>query len=155
MARRYAAGTKVTSNRSREEIERLLNRFGAGQFGYISDTDAGMAHIMFVYSNMRFRMSVDLPTRQELSLTPKGRPKKQSQIDIEWEKEIKRRWRSLTLLVKAKLVAVEDGITSIEQEFLPYLMWGDGRTTTQQLAGKIAQIAESGETPRLLPMPKD
>ena len=150
--RRYAENTKVSMNRSREEIERLLIRFGAGQFGYMTDVESGRAHIMFVYRCMRFRISVLLPGQEEFKLTPKGRAKKESQIHIDLEREITRRWRSLTLLVKAKLVAVEDNVATFEEEFLPYLMWGDGRTTAQQLSGKIEEIAMSGKTPKLLPM---
>ena len=101
---KYASGTKVSANRSREEIEKLLMRFGAGQFGYMTDADAGVAHIVFVYRKMRFRVSVTLPHKEDFALTPSGREKKSNQIESDWEKEVRRRWRSLTLLVKAKLV---------------------------------------------------
>ena len=151
---RYASGTKVSANRSREEIEKLLLRFGAGQFGYLTDTDAGMAHIMFVYRKMRFRVSVTLPARAEFKLTQSGREKKDTQVVADLEKETRRRWRSLTLLVKAKLVAVQDDVASFEEEFLPYLLWGNGQTTAEHMRPKLAEMAASGVTPKLLPMPQ-
>jgi hypothetical protein len=152
---RYASNTQVTADRSRQEIERLLMRFGAGQFGYLTDVQNNRAHIMFVYRGLRIRISVSLPKESDFNKTPKGRRKKDNQIKVDYEKEMRRRWRSLTLLVKAKLVAVEDGVATFEEEFLPYILWGNGQTTAEQLSGRIMSIEESGVVPNLLPMPKE
>jgi len=42
-----------------------------------------------------------------------------------FDAEVRRRWRSLALIVKAKLVAVDDGISTAEREFLADTMVGD------------------------------
>jgi len=154
---RYAAKTAVSPERSRNEIERLLARFGASQFGYLTDQAACKAHIIFVYRGLRIRISVGLPNGNdpERAKTATGRERSGNQIQLELDREVRRRWRSLTLLVKAKLVAVIDGVATFEEEFLPYILWGDGRTTAEQLSGKVLEIEKSGKTPKLLPMPDD
>lgn len=152
---RYASQTKVDPGRSRAEIEKLLMRFGAGQFGYMTDADNNRAHIMFIYNGLRIRVSVTLPDRGEFSTTRSGREKKETQIELDYAKEVRRRWRSLVLLVKAKLVAVEDLVATFEEEFLPYVLWANGRTTAEQLAGQIQEISMSDAPPNLLlPGPK-
>ena len=55
------------------------------------------------------------------------------------------------MIIKAKLEAVESGITSIEQEFLPYIVLADGRTVSQFILPQIAQVYETGRMPKLLP----
>jgi len=151
----YARSTEVSPERSRMEIERLLMRFGAGQFGYMTDQEHGRAHVIFTFQGLRVRVTVTLPTIEDVNRTPKGRIKKRERATKDLEQEIKRRWRSVTLLVKSKLVAVADGVATFEQEFLPYLVWGDGKTTAERLEGRIGELANTRNTARLLPLPED
>lgn len=72
MQRSYASNTSVSPDRSRGEIERLLARFGAGQFGYLTDNDSRSAHIIFTFRGLRVRISVGLPKREEMSRTPRA-----------------------------------------------------------------------------------
>jgi hypothetical protein len=45
--RAYAEGTTVPVEKSRADIERLLSRHGADQLGLISDTERGIAFVLF------------------------------------------------------------------------------------------------------------
>ena len=153
MQRSYARNTEVSPERSRAEIERLLMRFGADMFAYMTDREGGKSHVAFTFHGLRVRVTVDLPDRASVSRTPKGRIKKANRVEKDWEQEIKRRWRSLTLLVKSKLVAVADGVATFEQEFLPYIVWGDGKTTAERLDGRIGELANAKNFGRLLPIP--
>lgn len=150
----YAQNTKVSPERSRNEIERLLLKYGAGQFGYMTDAEKNLAHIIFTFDGLRVRVTVPLPNPDEFRLTKRGRPKKDNIAYADWQKECNRRWRSLTLLVKAKLVAVRDGVATFEEEFLPYLLWGSGQTTAEQLHGRIRELADINIT-KALPLPME
>ena len=151
---KFAAQTKVSSDRSIGEIATLLRRFGAGQFGYLADDAEGIANVMFSYRDRNIRISVTLPKMTEFKRTPGGRMAKTNRAQALWEQETRRRWRSLALLVKAKLVAVEDGVSSFDTEFLPYIVWPGGKTTAEQLVGQVATLADSGKGPKLLVMPE-
>ena len=151
---RYAKNTKVDPARSRGEIEKLLTRFGADQFGYMNDTSNNRAHIIFSYDGMRIRVSISLPRQDEFTKTATGLDRSANEQINEYRTECRRRWRSLVLLIKSKLVAVGDEVALFEEEFLPYVLWSNGQTTAEQLAGKIREIASSGAMPNLLGMPE-
>ena len=145
---RYARGTSVTEDRSRAQIERDLMRFGAEEFGYLSRP--GEATIFFKYRQISVQLSVPLPDREdhEFTRTPTGKARAQEAALREWSQETRRRWRSLCAVIKALLVGVDDGVLSFEQAFLPFIMWGDGRTTSQHLLPTIEKALEGGGMPR-------
>lgn len=121
---RYASDTTVSPEKSRAEIESMLNRYGAAGFGYGHDN--GQSMIMFRISSgiggvsLMVRMILPTPNRDERAFThtPTGKARAESQIEAEYMQEIRRRWRSLALIVKAKLEACASGISTIEREFM-------------------------------------
>src|SRR5690606_38687520 len=71
------------------------------------------------------------PDSPEFTRTPTGRPRTTTAAVQAYEDEVRRRWRSLLLVVKAKLTAVADGISTLEREFLADMVTADGRTVEQ------------------------
>lgn len=133
----YATGTSVNSDRSRAEIETTLSRFGASGFGYYTDMTKRIAQIGFTHSGLSIRIEVSLPdpNDDEFTMRPSSsKRRKDYQAREAYEAEVSRRWRCLCLLVKAKLVAVEDRISTFEQEFLPYIVTSDGATVYDRMA---------------------
>lgn len=145
----YASGTDVTADRSRAEIERTLQRFGADQFAYGWDGD--QAAIGFRLGGRAVRMTITLPspTAAGFYQTPTGRRRSDTAARDEYEKEVRRRWRALAAVIKAKLVAVEEGISTIEREFLADLLLPSGQTLGDELVPRLDRI--SGGLPALLP----
>jgi len=139
---RYASRTDVSADRSRQQIERELLRFGAEEFGYLSRL--GRAYIMFRYRGLGVQLSIPLPARDddEFTTTPTGKDRSEAAAFAAWEAETKRRWRSLCLVIKALLVAVDDGVFTFEEAFLAHLVWGDGKTTAQQLLPTVQAALE-------------
>lgn len=68
-----------------------------------------------------------------------------------WWTANRQRWRALALVIKAKLEAVETGIVSFEQEFLPHLVLPNGGTVHEWLAPQMEAVYDKGVMPRLLP----
>lgn len=124
----FARRTPVEVVRTRTQIEDELRRRGASSFGYNVDDAAGEAVIAFTMAGLQVRMSLPLPSFDDdaFRYTPSGKyqraPAEQAKA---YDQEVRRRWRALLLIVKAKLVAVDDGITSMEREFLPDIAVGD------------------------------
>lgn len=130
---RYAEGTSVSEDRSRLELEKTLRRFGADQFMVAWDDTTGMQIIAFRMSGRQIRLDVPIPDRDDpmFRMTPSGRVRATSAAQEEYTKEVRRRWRSLLLVVKAKLTAVADRISTLEREFLADMVTDDGRTVEQ------------------------
>lgn len=150
----YAADTSVSVERSRGEIERLLQRYGASQFA--SGWDNESAHLGFVVEQRTIRFVLPLPDRtaEEFQKTP-GRGRQRSQVEAEraWEQACRARWRALLLVIKAKLEAAACGISTIEDEFLAWtvLPGSRGRTVGEELRPLIAErIATGKHVPLLL-----
>jgi hypothetical protein len=151
---RYAEGTTVSIERSRAELEALLVRFGATGFLYGWSGQQGM--IAFELRGRRCRFVVRPPTEEEMpALREAARKQRQASRDAEKlvDQEIRRRWRELVLLVKAKLVAVESGAASFEEEFLGYLVLPGNITVAERLLPDLDRAASTGRLPPLLPGP--
>lgn len=149
---RYAAGTEVSTDRSRAEIESTLRRYGADQF--VSGWDNSRAMLGFRVNARHVRFELPMPDRDddEFRLTPSrayARSEKQ-QTEV-FEQEVRRRWRALALAVKAKLEAVDTGIATFDDEFLAYIVLPGGSTVGQALGDGLETAIASGKLPPLLP----
>jgi hypothetical protein len=148
----YAQGTEVPADRSRAEIEKMLARFGADQFisGWEKDR---VAMIGFRVHGRMVRIALPMPDPSDplIRLTPAGRVRKPLQQKDAYAKEERRRWRSLVLVIKAKLAAVEDGISTIEREFLADVLLPDGTTLASWVAPQIERAYATAEMPTMLP----
>jgi hypothetical protein len=154
----YAEKTSVSPEKSKAEIETLLKKYGADQF--ISGWGDGRAMIGFRCQNrfIRFELPFPDPTEERFThVKHRGRyfatRRTEAQVSEAVDQEIRRRWRSLALVIKAKLEAVETGITTFENEFLSHIVMPDGRTVGQHVSPRIAEAYESGKMPPLLPGP--
>ena len=147
----YAKGTTVSVARSKEEIERVLARYGADSFGYA--TEGNRALITFSMESRRIRMFLVLFEFEDFELTP-TRLKRTAQAQRRaYEQGCRERWRSLALIVKAKLEAVAAGITTLVTEFLAHIVLPDGSTVGQVMLPQVDQAYRSGEMPPMLPVP--
>lgn len=117
----YARTTDVSVEQSRHELDTLLGRHGA-DLRLIADlTDRAV--VGFRLAGQTVRIEVPMPTLAMPGATPDGWEflvDKNRQVFI--AQQTRARWRSLLLLVKAKLEAVRIGLTSVEREFRPDLL---------------------------------
>lgn len=124
----YAQKTKVPVVQTVNEIQKELKRFGATEFGYIlreSVKDGQQAQVAFRVGRYAVRMSILVPEDEQLARS---------------------RWRSLLLGIKAKLVMVDEGISTVEREFLADVVAPNGRTVFENVEPALL----SGKTPQLL-----
>ena len=147
---KYAAQTNVSSELSRLEIEKTLIRYGAEGFAYA--TTQGRAIIGFSMNERQIKFILPLPVLSEFRLTPTGRTRTENSQYEAWEQACRQRWRALNLVIKAKLEAVECGISVFEDEFMANIVLPGGQTVSDFMKPQIEQAYISGEVPRLLPM---
>jgi len=127
---KYASRTTVGAERSRSEIEQTLKRYGADQFAY--GWGEGKAMIGFRMNGKFIRFELPVPKKEDFTNTPTGRRRRSSlTAEKAWDQALRQSWRSLALLVKAKLESVESGITVFEEEFMAQIVMPDGRTVSE------------------------
>lgn len=105
----------------------------------------------------RIRFELPLPDRnaREFTHTPSRNTARSSAQALEaWEQACRQRWRALSLAIKAKLEAVECGITDFESEFLAHIVLPSGQTVGGWMLPQIAEAYETRSMPPLLPGPK-
>jgi len=149
---KYAKSTTVSSENSRAEIERTLRRFGAEGFFYA--WEGKQAIVGFAIANRRMKFSLPLPDQNAEEFTHTahyGYERSKEAALKEWEQACRERWRALALGIKAKLVMVESGITTLEEEFLAHIILPDGKTVGHFMQPQIKTAYDSGRMPKLLP----
>ena len=151
---RYAATTAVSSAKSRAEIEHVLTRYGADGFMYgWADNSAVVA---FRMNNRHVKFILPLPDRndREFTHTPERETERRpDQIEAVYEQAVRQRWRALALVIKAKLEAVESGITEFDEEFMAHILLPDGKRVGDHMEPQIVAAYETGKMPPLLPAP--
>ena len=149
----YAEKTSVSVSKTKADIEDMIQRAGAGQF--VSGFKENMAVIGFSMADRQIRFTLPLPDKSENQFwyTPERRNKRtEQQAYTAWEQACRSKWRSLYLVIKAKLEAVASGISTIEREFFYDIVLPDGRTAGEYMAPQIQAAYVTGNMPPMLPM---
>lgn len=134
----YARDTKVPIERSRAEIERLLRNHKCTQYITGTDHEQHQAMVQFRAHNRIVRFVVSLPDQKTYRpMRDVGQAERQ-------------RWRALLLVIRAKLEAVENKITTFEQEFLAHIVMPNDQTVGNLVQPLIDRAYASGHMPRAL-----
>ena len=126
----YASETKITTERTRGEIEALL-RVNKGERILTMDEPLELI-VGFVMAGRWYKIEVAV----DGAMTDQGRRAK---------------WRALLLVIKAKLEAVAQKISTVEREFLAMAVLPDGRSVGDWVEPQMAVAYDKGVMPRLLP----
>lgn len=133
----YASGiTASVVQKSRAEIEHILQRFGATHF--LSGSSPTDAVVSFQIGGRAIKITLHMPDPNS------------DEFNYQKSLAIRERWRALALVIKAKLAAIEAGITTVEEEFLAFTMLPDKRTVGQWLLPQMQVLLTSGRMPPLL-----
>lgn len=148
---KYAQTTSVSVDVSRNEIEKTLKRYGAKSFAYA--TQETKALIMFEYNGKRIRFILNLPDINErrFQKTPsRGRQRTPEAQIKEWEQACRQKWRALLLVIKAKLEAVESGISVFEEEFMANIILPNNQTVAEYMLPQIDNCYKNNTLPPMI-----
>lgn len=168
----YAAATSVSESKSRDEIERILIRYGATGFQYGWDGP----HRAIVQFKVPLAPKVkpprgdpkllpppiELAVKFELPFLPQAdkrfwkgagwREVGATQAMKRYEQDRRSRWRGLVLGIKAKLEMVEAGITTFEEEFFAHLIDPQtGQTMSKKQLPELIEAYAGKNAPLYLP----
>jgi len=134
----YAEHTKVPVSQTRSEIEQLLERHKAKQYGTAVDYDLLKARVQFRLHDRIVRFVIALPDSKKLG------------AGVRLERAERQRWRALLLVIKAKLESVENSIETFEQAFLANVVMPNDQTVAEIILPQIAETYKTGNMPKLL-----
>lgn len=152
---RYASKTEVPVVNTKAEIEAIVEKYGAGQF--LSGWSGECAVIGFTMAERQIKFVLPMPDKTDKAFTHFKNSGGYLQLRADgpalaaWEQACRSRWRALLLVIKAKLEAVEIGISTIENEFLANIVMPNGQTVGEMAREPIAIAYQSGKMGNLLP----
>jgi len=155
--RRYAQQTSVAVSKSKGEIEDLLRKWGASQMGWHDDFDSGKVFLRFMWYHdeapFMARFTIELASKAALT-EEAGDQRNGKFSQPKFDKLLRRRGmvehRGLLLFLKAVFNAVDLGIITAEQVFLPYLEDDQGRTVAELVVPQLAKALRPGGHFKLL-----
>lgn len=149
---RYAATTAVSASKSKVEIDAILTRYKADTRAILEEP--GRAVVVFTRQNRRVQMDVFLPhpENKEFKRKRSSYGNTAGEFDqAKHEQACRQKWRALALVLKAKLEAVESGITSFEDEFLAHIVLPNGGTVGKWMKPQLEATYKGKGMPPLLP----
>lgn len=153
----YATTTTVSIEKSKGEIEAVLRKYGATKFA--SGWDDATATILFDIPMSkdapddirRIQFTLPLPIRSDRKYTHRYDERSRThkartpiQAESAWEQACRSSWRSLLLVIKAMLEAVESGIVAFDVAFLPYTVLPSGRTVAETIIPEVESAYSGG-----------
>jgi hypothetical protein len=123
---KYAEGTVVSPEKTKAEIEQLVERNGGKK--YFTGWSADHTAVVGFWASDRI-------VRLELELPPKGTS----------EAETRRRWRCLLLCLKAQFEAVATGIKTFEQAFFSDIVLPNNQTVYSAAHQMLADAYRTGK----------
>jgi hypothetical protein len=148
----YAAGTSISVEKSKAELEKVVRQHGAYNYGSATLDAEGKALVYFSVGKAeqlrQVRLILPLPKVTDFKKSWSGR--KQKTPEQRWEQACRERWRLLVLVVRAKLELIAVGGSSLEREFLADIALPDGRTVAEVLLGPLALAYKTGKVPPML-----
>jgi hypothetical protein len=155
-SKKFAESTDVPVSRTRAELEDLLSRYGATATAIFNSRDS--AAVAFEMHDRKVVLKLKLPDPTEREFTH-GRINQHAgdklltpeQARARHEKACRRKWRALLLAVKAKLVAVDDGIETFEEAFMAHVVMPDGWSVGDHIKPRIASAYKEHTMVPLLP----
>jgi hypothetical protein len=146
----YAEGTKVSVEKSQDEIRALLARHGCKQFALFSGENKDA--IQFVLAGLPYRFEVLRPTRKEVQERWAQAGRRVSLV-YDWDSKVqgewRRRWRARLLWLKATLEFAEDDEQFIAQALMSQLVLPDQSTFGEWAEKKMPEIYSTGRLPAL------
>jgi hypothetical protein len=99
---RYASTTTVSVEKSRREIERTLERYGAMKFGYAYDGSKSVIQFELHKRHVRFLLTLPDVEDDVFWYTQTGIRRERAAAIRSWEQACRQSWRALALVIKSE-----------------------------------------------------
>jgi hypothetical protein len=147
----YASAT--SDMRAREEIRKILLRFGCESIGFMDDNMRHEVLLAFTHRGRQIQMTVSANgwAAMWLKENPYNGRRRRTRHEYEQAALAQGRIAVNSILrdwVKAQITIIESGIVSFEAVFMPFMLTNDGRTMIERVAG--TSLLPSPDSPKVL-----
>lgn len=147
----YATAGSATA---RDEITKILRRFGCESVGFMDDFQEYSVLLAFTHRGRPCQLKASAKGWAAMYL--KENPwtdRRKAMNKVQWEQAALRQGLQavnsiLRDWIKGQVTAVECGILSFESVFLPYMLTSDGRPLIERLNAKAMLAPPEDEKPR-------
>lgn len=146
----YARTTEVPIPRTQSDIQQVITKYGADAYGLATDSKEGRASVTFRITERYVRIDLPLPPIEDYRVSDRGQVRTIESQRREWDQACRSRWRALLLVIRAKLEAIEIGISTIEREFLADVVLPNGATVGEWAVPQVQTAYLTGKMPTLL-----
>lgn len=142
---KFAPKTTVSHIKTRGQIEKEIEKYGCKGFQYYDG--ATEQHVGFEIEDRKvaFELPIPDPQDEEFTHTATGIKRTAKQALCAWEQIRRQRWRALLLSIKAKLEAIDCGISTVHEQFLGETVLPNGQTVNQCILPTITHACETGQ----------
>lgn len=120
--------TKVPESQTRLEIEHVLFKAGADKVA--TRTEQAGIGFLFERGGVAYRVSLDMPEESQ---------------------ERRRRMRVLLYIITAKIITVDEGVSTFEEAFVESVVTASGQTVTEMVMPMIEAGIKNGTHVKALP----
>ena len=133
----YASAS--AGQRARDEISKILQRFGCTSIGYMDDYEKHEVLLAFTHRGRNHQMRASAKGWAQLWLKANPYSYRCRRSKVEYEQDALKQGQVavnsiLRDTIKGQTTAVECGILSFEAVFMPYMLTSDGRPLIERLA---------------------
>jgi len=146
-----SADTSTSVSQSQRDLERILRRYGAGDFNLGSDWEKRIARVAFRVPD-RPGDKVMVPVRLEVSI--KGIAEVlgfRNPSQAAWEQAERVAWRHLVLWVDAACSAAGAGMQTMSEAFLAHMLVKTPGGDIKKVSALLDEVAGDGGYRALLP----
>jgi hypothetical protein len=138
----YASAT--SNMRARQEIEKILLRFGCEKVGFMDDHENHEVLLYFVYrgQEVHWRVSAKGWAQEWLEKNPWNYQRRSQRVDYEQAALRQGQIAVNSILrdrVKSQITAIECGIEDFAAVFMPYMLTSDGRPLIERMRDMLPE----------------
>ncbi len=142
----YAKETIIEPEQTRNDIEKLLFRYGADTFGYGRMGTTSI--ISFRFHSLVIKLTVEEPLLESFFKDSSDRKRSPEKQKLAWKQAIRSRWRLLLLVIKGRLEMITVGMSSFEEQFMADIVMPN----EQRLSDWVRPILEEANRTDRMPM---
>jgi hypothetical protein len=148
----YASAT--TGTRAREEISKILRRFGCESIGFMDDFNAHEVLLAFTHRGRQVQLRASAKGWTQLYLKAKPFSYRMRGTRQQYEAKVLQQGHIavnsiLRDWVKGQVTAIESGILSFEAVFMPFMLTNDGRPLIERIK-EMNNLPPPPEEPKVI-----
>lgn len=153
---RYAHDTKVSRNKSRDEVEGILLRCGAKN---IFTNDINSQEVLFIAWSLHdkpYKFELPFPKSNDVRFTksPTGKPRKKAVVEALYQQALRQYWRIARNYIYMLTEIMEACGMEFHEAFAPLLALKNGSNMWQTAAAQAEEIQSQNSLMALMPPEK-